>query len=133
VLVVISNILSKQALKILVGVIRHELVSGVVTIGVVSPWTGVNGEGLSLGLIILGGLRPSVEVDGSGLPLEVDGTGLPLEVDGSGLPLEVDGSGLPLVFFTMGDPRPSVWVDIDELLVEGPGLGVVPPLGVRGL
>jgi hypothetical protein len=56
VLAVLPNILSKQVLKMLVGVSRHELVSGVVTIEVVSPWTGVIGEGLSLGLIILGGL-----------------------------------------------------------------------------
>jgi hypothetical protein len=51
-----------------------------------SPWTGVNGKGLSLGLIILVVVWPSVEVDGSGLSLG--------------------------------------FVHVDELLVEGPGLGV---------
>jgi hypothetical protein len=53
----------------LAGVSRHDLVEGVVTIGVVSPLVGVNGEGLFLGLISVAVVRPSVSVDGSGLSL----------------------------------------------------------------
>jgi hypothetical protein len=39
---VLPKTLSKQVVMILVGISRHELVEGVVTVGVVSPWVGVN-------------------------------------------------------------------------------------------